>query len=174
MGYKVARVPIAEIAMDASPSPSPSSPIPAPSASATPIPQILTPPAGWKPRGFAANSEALKTDRMWIDPNHKGLLISGHLDLPGLSALDLDSLAASFHQGMIAELGDKAVQPSSRVKICGGKEDGILTKVTRQTVTEDILLAVSDRGYVAIYVRRNGDAEDPAATRSLFSLCAPS
>jgi len=170
MGYKVARVPIAEIALAASPSPSPS---PAVSASATPIPQILTPPDGWRPRSIVLNSGALKTDRMWVGPNRKGVLMSGHLEVPGLSELDLDTLYGLLRQGMIADAGAKAVQPSARVKICRGKQDGILTKVALPTVQEEILLAVSDRGYIAEYVRRKDVAEDPTATQSLFTLCAP-
>lgn len=179
MGYKVTRVPIAEVAMAVSPSPSEqpespaSSPIPSLSPSATPIPEILTPPAGWKPRSVTLNSGALIEDRMWVDPNRKGMLMSGHLDVPGLSGLDLDTLGSLVRQGMIAKLGDKAVQPPTRVKICSGKQDGVLTKVTLPAVQEDVLIAVSDRGYIAEYVRRNGAAEDPMATRALFSLCAP-
>jgi hypothetical protein len=110
---------------------------------------------------------------MWVDPNRKGMLMSGHLDVPGLSDLDLDTLGSLIRKGMIAKLGDKAVQPPTRVKICSGKQDGVLTKVTLPAVQEDILVAVSDRGYIAEYVRRNGAVEDPIAMRALFSLCAP-
>ena len=168
MGYTVSRVPIAEIATVASPSPSPTA-----SAPATPIPQILTPPAGWKPRAIDLHAGNVKADRMWVDPNHKGVVMTAHLDVPDLGPVDLTTLDGLVHQGMVAEAGAGGVQPSTRVKICGGKEDGTLTKVTLKSVTEDIVLAVSDRGYLAEYVRRNGVAEDPAATRSILTLCAP-
>jgi uncharacterized protein len=182
MGYTVTRVPIAEAMVTAAPSPSPSasgqpmaSPSSAPtsSPSATPIPQILTPPAGWKPRSTALGVGALRTDRMWVDPNHKGVLMSAHLDLPGVSTVDLNTLDALLHQGMVAEAGAKGVQPSTHVKICGGKQDATLTKIATPTAQADVLLAVSDRGYLAEYVHPNGTPEDPAAVRALFSLCAP-
>lgn len=181
MGYKVARVPIADIAA-ATPSPSPAasgqpaaspSSVPAATASATPIPQILTPPAGWKPRDLTFNAGPLKIDRMWVDPKHHGAVISAHLDVPGMNAVDLDSLDAVIHQGIVSVAGAKGVQPSTRVKICGGKQDGVLTKVTLPAATEVIVLAASDRGYIAEYVRGKDIAEDPAATRSLLTLCAP-
>lgn len=181
MGFKVARVPIAEIATAASPSPNPAqseppmvspSPVPSASASPTPIPATLTPPPGWKQRSSTFRYGALKVDRMWVDPNRNGVVISGHLEIPGISALDLDTLDSLFHQGLIAEAA-KGVQPSTRVKICGGKQNGTLTKVTLPTAQEEIVLAASDRGYIAQYVRPNGVAEDPAATRSLLSLCTP-
>lgn len=110
----------------------------------------------------------------WVDPNARGVIMAGHFDMPsGLGTLDLDTLDAAMHQGLVLRAGAKAVQPSKRVKICGGKQDGIYTEVTLPTVTEDIVLAVSDRGYMAQYARRADVARDPAATRSLLSLCAP-
>ncbi|HLX26485.1 MAG TPA: TraB/GumN family protein, partial [Candidatus Cybelea sp.] len=95
MGFTVSRVPIAEVATAASPSPASGassqpmaspSPSPAPSASApaTPIPQILTPPAGWKPRPITLHSGTVQADRMWVDPNGRGIVITGHLDMTGL------------------------------------------------------------------------------------------
>jgi uncharacterized protein len=176
MGYKVERVPIAEIAAASSPAPSSAGsaqPAASPSASPTPIPIIITPPDGWKPRNITLNSGALKADRMWVDPNHAGALMTGHLEIPGADALDLDTLDALLRQGMIAEAGAKNVAPSSRVKICNGKQNGIFTKVTLGAVKEDIMLAVSDRAYIAEYVRRSALPDDPAAAHSLFSLCAP-
>lgn len=174
MGYKVSRVPIAQITIAASPSPTGSvSPVSSASPSSTPVPPLLTPPAGWKPRNATVNAGALKTDHMWVEPNHEGVLISGHLELPGIGALDLDTLATLFRQGIIAKAGAQSVQSSNRVKICNGKQDGVLTKVALPTANEDIVLAVSDRSYIAEYIRRAGAAEDPAAARSLLSLCAP-
>jgi hypothetical protein len=59
------------------------------------------------------------------------------------------------------------------VKICGGKQQGVYAKVTVKQLKEDIVLAVSDRPYLAEYVRKAGVKDDPAAIRSLLSLCAP-
>jgi hypothetical protein len=154
--------------------------VPTASAPATPIPQILTPPEGWNPHPTAAHSGAFKADRLWVGPDHKSVILTAHLDLTDLGALDLNSLDALVHQGMIVEAGANNVQPSTHVKICGGKQDGTLTKVTIAStkapavkVIEEVALALSDRGYIAEYVRRDGVAEDPAAMRSLLTLCAP-
>jgi uncharacterized protein len=181
MGYAVTRVPIADTPATTSPAPSSSetsqptsSPLPTPTASATPIPQTLTPPPGWTARAVTFSAGGFKADAMWVDPHRLGVVLSGHLDLPGVSAIDLDTLDALFHQGLVAGAGEKgSVQPSTRVKICGGKQDGTYSKLTLKTIQEDIVLAVSDRGYVAEYARRKGVADDPAATRSLLTLCAP-
>lgn len=111
---------------------------------------------------------------MWVDPQKGGVIITGHLDLPGLSSIDLDALDAFFHQGLVAGAGAKGVvTPLSRVKICNGKQDGTYSKLKLSTLNEDIVLAVSDRGYLAEYLRRKNASDNPAAIRSLLSLCAP-
>ena len=154
------------------PSVSPST-SPTATGSTTPIPQLLTPPAGWKPQDVTFNTGPLKKDQAWVNPNHDSAIISGHLDVPSLSGPDLDKIEALMRKRMIAMAGAQGVGPSTRVKICNGKQDGVLTKMTLPKVTQEIMLAVSDRAYVAEYVRRNSVAEDPAATRSLSTLCAP-
>jgi uncharacterized protein YbaP (TraB family) len=174
MGYTVTRVQIAEALPAPSASPTPTaSPIPTPTASSTPISQTLTPPPGWVARSISLSSGPFKADNMWVDPNHHGVIISGHLDVPGMSNADLDSFDALFHQGLAAAAGTQAVPPSTRVKICNGKQDGTYSKLTLPTVKEDIVLTVSDRGYIAEYARRPGVTDDPVALRSLLSLCAP-
>ena len=180
MGFTVTRVQIAQTAAASSATPSPGasaqpapSPSPTPSAPATPVPITLTPPQGWKARSVSFALGPFKADRMWVDPNHRGAILTGHLDLPGVSATDLDALDALFHQGLIAAAGANNTQPSKRVKICNEKQDGTYTRVTIKAVKEDIVLAVSDRGYLAEYVRRNDAPDDPAATRALLTLCAP-
>jgi uncharacterized protein len=153
-----------------------SSPAPTPTASPTPIPQTLTPPAGWKPRTISFALGGFKADRMWVDPNHGGAIMAGHIDMPGISSLDLDSLDALIHVGLAQVAGGKGAQPSTRVKICNGKQNGTYSKVTLTqpvAVKEDIVLAVSDRGYLAEYVRRQDVTDDPAALRSILTLCAP-
>lgn len=183
MGYAVTRVSIAQTAAASSPapaSPAPASPAPAasepaatPSPSPTPIPVTLTPPAGWKPRAISLHAGPFTADRMWVDPNRHGAIISGHLDLPDLGTLNLDTLDAIFHQGMVMGAGAKGAPPSTRVKICNGKQDGTYTRVALQSVKEDIVLAVSDRGYIAQYVREKDVPDDPSAAKALLTLCAP-
>jgi uncharacterized protein YbaP (TraB family) len=183
MGFTVTRVqtsepaatatPASPNATQAAPSTAPTA-TPSPAASATPIPQTLTPPAGWKPLAKSYAVGGFKTDRMWIDSNHRGIIIAGHLDLPGISANDLDALDSLFHQGLVEGAGAKSqVQPSTRVRICNGTQDATYTKIKLSTVAEDIVLTVSDRGYLANYVRRRDIPDDPAAIRSILSLCAP-
>lgn len=185
MGFTVTRVQIAETPASTSPAPSlnptplaTASAAPAasstPTVSATPIPQTLTPPPGWKQHAISFSSGGFKADTMWVDPQKGGVIITGHLDLPGLSSIDLDALDAFFHQGLVAGAGAKGVvTPSSRVKICNGKQDGTYSKLKLSTLNEDIVLAVSDRGYLAEYLRRKDASDNPAAIRSLLSLCAP-
>lgn len=47
------------------------------------------------------------------------------------------------------------------------------SKVTLPNLKEDLVIAVSDRGYIAEYARGKDIPDDPAAIRSLLSLCAP-
>ncbi len=110
---------------------------------------------------------------MWVDPNRRGAIISGHVDLPATAPADLDTLDAAFHQGVASAEGVKDVQPSTHVKICDGTQNGTYTKLTMTSVKEDVVLTVSDRGYLAQYVRGKDFPDDPAAVRSLLSLCAP-
>ncbi len=183
MGFTVTRVQIPDVATIASPAPSPSAasgpaaslvtPGPSPTVSPTPIPQTLTPPPGWKRHETAFRAGTFTADSMWVDPN-RGFIITGHLDLPGISSMDLDALDTFFHQGLVAGVGFKGtVQPSTHVKICQGKQDGTYSKISTATVKEDVVLAVSDRGYLAQYIRPKTASEDPAAIRSLLTLCAP-
>lgn len=171
MGYTVRRVQVAASALQEGPQATPS-PAPTATASATPIPQTLTPPPGWKTHGVSLAAGAFKADRMWVAPDRDGVVMAGHLDVPGISATDLDSLDALLQQGM-AGAGVKVTQQPTRVKICNGKQDGLYSKLAVASVKEDIVLTVSDRGYLAQYVRRKDAVDDPAATRSILSLCAP-
>jgi hypothetical protein len=116
---------------------------------------------------------------MWAGPSRKGIIITGHWDLTN-GVTDLNSFDAVVRKEMIADAGAKNVQPSRPVKICGGKQDGTLTTLTMKMAsqplvdaTEEVVVAFSDRGYLAQYVRHHGVPEDPAAMRSLLSLCAP-
>jgi uncharacterized protein len=185
MGFTVTRVAISQTDPVASPSPSPiaagatsstavASPSPQPLASTTPVPRLLTPPQGWISNTPPPSRGSLKTDRMWTDPKRHGVIMASHLDLPaGMSAIDLDTFDALFTQGLISDASVKVLQQSKHVKICNGSQDGTLTVISSQTVIEEIVLAMSDRGYVAQYVRRTGIPEDPAAVRALLSACAP-
>lgn len=104
MGFTVTRVQIAQV----SPPPSPaatraSSPSamssPTASASATPIPPTITPPPGWSSHAALIFKGPFEIDREWAEPKNHSVVISGHLDLPGISPNDLGSLDALFHQG---------------------------------------------------------------------------
>lgn len=109
---------------------------------------------------------------MLIDPKGQGVVVAGHLDAQTAS-LDLESLDVFFHQGLVGAAGAKNVQPSKHVKICSGKQDGIYTKVTVGKIKEDIMLAESDRAYIAEYVRNISVKDNPVAIRSLLTLCTP-
>lgn len=172
MGFTVTRVEIAATpAAIAQATSSPATPVTSPTPSPTPIPQTLTPPAGWTARSASLAAGAFKSDRMWVEPHRRGVVLAGHIDLPGISVSDLDSLDALLHQGLVAVA--KSALPSRHVKICNGKQDATYSKVTVSSVKEDIVLAVSDRGYIAEYVRAETITDDPAALRSILSLCAP-
>lgn len=110
---------------------------------------------------------------MWVDPLRRGVIMTAHLDVEGLNGMGLDALDTFIHQGMVAAAGQNAVGPSKRVKICNGKQDALYTTITKETVKEDIVLAVSDRAYMAQYVRRKEMSVDPAAVKALLSLCTP-
>jgi hypothetical protein len=153
-----------------------SSPLPSaqPSASPTPIPQFVTPPPGWAARKMTISQGSMRTDMMWFDPKARGAMLAAHIDVPaGVAAFNLDTFDALFQQGLLADNTVKVLQPSKRVKICNGTQDGTLTVIVSQKVVEEIALAMSDRGYVAQYMRRQGMPEDPVAARALLSLCAP-
>ncbi|GAC1388273.1 MAG: hypothetical protein NVSMB31_01990 [Vulcanimicrobiaceae bacterium] len=184
MGFKVTRVQIAQSSAPPSPTPSASpasitpgtaTPTPAPNASKSPIPATVEPPAGWKSKKVVLSMGGFTADTSWMSP--KGGIISGHMDTPPSMPMDLDVVAPFFHQGLVAAEGPNAVQPSKAVKICGGKQNGVYTKakitVGAMKVKEDVLLALSDRVYLAEYVRAADAKDDPAAVRSLLSLCAP-
>lgn len=185
MGFSVTRVQTSEPSATASPTVSPGAipqtgapaapaTVPAPTASAKPVAATLTPPPGWKARAVSVASHGFVADRVWADPARGGAILLGHLELPGISSIDLDTLDTLVHQGMIAAAGSKgSVQPSTRVRICNGTQDGSYSKVQLQIVKEDIVLAASDRGYVAEYVRRKSAPDNPAAIKSLLTLCAP-
>lgn len=185
MGFSVTRVQTSEPSAAASPVVSPSAipqagaaappaPVPAPSASPTPLPATLAPPPGWKAQATVFASHGFVADRVWVDPAHGGAILLGHLELPIVTSIDLDTLDELVHQGMIAAAGSKgSVQQSTHFKICNGTQDGTYSKVKLQTANEDIVLAASDRGYVAEYVRRKSAPDDPAAIKSLLTLCAP-
>jgi hypothetical protein len=176
MGFTVTRVPIAQVASAPSASPAAAataSPATAPTASPTPIPQTIQPPAGWKQKTTTLDVGAFKADMLWVDPKGGAGIVTGHLVLGALATPDLDAVATLLHDGLAAVSGPQSVGPNKRVKICGGKEDGVLTSVTIAKVLEEIAIGVSDRPYVAEYVRQVGTVEDPAAVRSILSLCAP-
>jgi uncharacterized protein YbaP (TraB family) len=176
MGYTVTRVQTTDI-----PTMAPASPTPAPTSVGTlaptpspaPIPITLTPPAKWTARTVSLSSGTFKADRMWVAPTHLGVIVTGHIDLPGVSSMDLDTLDTLFHQGLVAGAGAKGVQASTHVRICNGKQDGTYSKVTLGAVRQDIVLTFSGRGYLAQYIRPMSVADDPAAIRALLSLCAP-
>lgn len=173
MGFTVSRVQASAV-LPESPAPSASAPpSPTPSAPPTPVPRTVTPPLGWHSRQVPASAGTFAVDMVCVDPNHPAAVMAGHLDVPAGSIPDLDSLDTFFHQGLVAAAGGKGVAPSRRVKICSGKQDGTYATLTIGRVQEDIVLALSDRAYVAEYVRPHGLKDDPAAIRSLLSLCAP-
>lgn len=177
LGFAVSRIPTTEPVVPAT-SPSPSAPAqstssPTPIASATPIPQTLTPPPGWKSRNFSQSASGFKTDKVWISTVHRGVIMSGHIDIPGVSTMDLTSFDALMHEGLISAAGEKGVAASKRVKICHGSQDGTYSKVTISGLKEDVVLALSDRGYLAEYVRTKNEPDDPKALASLLTLCAP-
>lgn len=114
----------------------------------------------------------IKVDRMWVGPDRNGVILLAHLDLEGLGTIDLDTLGRFMVQGMSSNPGT-SVEPSKHVNICGGKQDALITKLTTPTTIEDMVIAISDRGYLAQYVRHAGVPADPAAVNSLLSLCPP-
>ncbi|MBV8723719.1 MAG: hypothetical protein JO078_11590 [Candidatus Eremiobacteraeota bacterium] len=117
-----------------------------------------------------------KADKLWVDPNHGGGLLLAHVDMPLSAGSDhdkLDAIDAGMRKGLAALVGGKAVSQSKRVKICNGTQTGMYAKVALPTIKEDLVLSVSDRAYVAEYVRKVGTPDDPAALDSLMSLCAP-
>ena len=83
------------------------------------------------------------------------------------------SLDALVHQGMVSQVGTKAVSASKRVKICNGTQDGTLTTMRLPDATEEIVLAISDRPYLAEYVRSTKLPESPTAVHALLSMCVP-
>jgi hypothetical protein len=185
MGFTVTRVPISQSEPAPSPLSSPSatagampagvaSPIPQPSTSTTPLPRFLTPPQGWTSSKMPSAQGSLKTDMMWSDPKRNGVIMASHIDVPsGLATVNLDAFDALFQQGLLSDPSVKVTQPFKHVKICDGTQDGTLTVISSQKVIEEIVLAMSDRGYVAQYVRRIGSPEDLVAVRALLSVCAP-
>ena len=179
MGFTVTRVAIAPEAPSASPAASPeSSAAPEPSPAATdsappPPPATIVAPQGWKSRPSTLVMGPLKTETMWVDPNGGGVLLTAHLDEVSAATQDLASMDALFHQGMVAAAGDKNVTPSTRIKICGEKQDATYTKVTLENVKEDIVLTFSGRAYLVEYVRKVTATDDPAAIRAMRTLCAP-
>lgn len=175
MGFTVTRVAIADVpaspVASISPSPSPSattSPAPTPA----PKPATLNPPNGWKPRTVTLGMGPMKVDRVWVGPEGRGVIITAHLDLEGLGSMDLDTFGTFLQQGMAGAAGN-TVEPPKRAKICGGKQDALIMKVTAPTTTQDIVLTIAGRGYLAQYVRNKDVPADPAAVNALFSLCAP-
>lgn len=138
MGYTVSRVQIAA-------TPAPTSPTPAPMTTPSPSAATLTPPAEWKGRSVSLSSGLFKGDSMWSAPSGGGMILLGHLDLAAMGSTDLDTLDGLFHQGLTSAAGANGVQPSTRVKICGGKQDATYTIVTLPNVKEDIVLATIQR-----------------------------
>ena len=114
----------------------------------------------------------IKVDRMWVGPERNGVILVAHLDLEGLGTIDLDTLGKFMVQGMSLNPGSK-VEASKHVKICGGKQDALLANLATPTTVEDLVIAISDRGYLAQYVRHSNVPADPAAVNALLSLCTP-
>jgi uncharacterized protein len=185
MGFSVTRVPTTDVVPSAAPSPAPSgsaqqlsvpanAPSASPTPSATPIPQTIAPPPGWKPRKTSLAVGSFRSDSMWTAPNDNSAMITGHIDIPsGAQGIDIDTFDTFFRQGLIAQAGTKGLTSSQRVKICQGKQDGMRYQLVLHDVHEDIVVGFSDRAYLSEYIRRTEIAEDPAAVRSLLSLCAP-
>ncbi|HEY1428729.1 MAG TPA: TraB/GumN family protein, partial [Candidatus Tumulicola sp.] len=109
MGFTVTRVAIAQTEPPISPSPiagatpsSDASPAPtvstspvasaSPVATSSPVPATLTAPQGWTSRKTTLASGPFKADRMWNDPKGGGVLMTGHITLPDVTTVDLDSL----------------------------------------------------------------------------------
>lgn len=185
MGFSVTRVPTTDVVPSAAPSPAPSGsaeqlsvPVNTPSASpmpaATPIPLTIAPPSGWASHKTSLAVGSFRSDRMWSAPTGGEELVTGHIDIPaGAQGVDIDTFDTFFQQGLIAQAGSKGVTSSMRVKICGGKQDGMRYKLVLHGVSEEIVVGFSDRAYLAEYVRRTEIPEDSVAVRSLLSLCAP-
>jgi uncharacterized protein len=181
MGFTVTRVRIDPVVMPVvAPSPAPSaspsqSAGPSPSPAASMVPATLTPPQGWKSHAVTSAAGSFQPDAMWAGPKLGGLIMTGHLNLPaGLGTLTLDAFDALFQQGILSKAGAKLVQPSVHVNICAGTQAGTRSTVTLENYTEEIVVTMADRPYLAEYLRRTDTPEDPAAVRALLSLCAPS
>ncbi|MEO7202557.1 MAG: hypothetical protein ABI431_06980 [Candidatus Tumulicola sp.] len=117
---------------------------------------------------------SLRSDKMWSAPDFSGAMVTGHIDIPsGAQGLDIDTFDTFFRQGLIAQAGRNGLKSAERVKICQGKQDGMRYKVVLHGLVEEIVVGFSDRAYLAEYVRRTETSQDPAAVRSLLSLCAP-
>src|SRR5262249_40518176 len=127
---------------------------------------------GWKTQTANIALGPIKVDQMWVGPERNGIMLLAHLDLEGLGKMDLDSFGAFIQQGMGSSPGSK-VEATQRVKICGGKQDALLTKISTPTTIQDVAIAITDRGYLAQYVRNAGVPADPAAVNALLTLCPP-
>lgn len=114
----------------------------------------------------------IKVDHMWVGPDRNGVILLAHLDLEGLGTMNLDSLGSFLQQGLGSSPGS-TVQPWKPFKICGGKQDGLATTIVTPSTQEDLVIGMSDRGYLAQYVRHAGVPADPAAVNALFTLCTP-
>lgn len=115
----------------------------------------------------------MKAEQMWVSPNRSGVIITAHLDLEGLGGMDLDTLGAFMQQGMTAGAAGSSAEPPKHVKICGGKQDALYTKLSTATVKQEMVLTIAGRGYLAQYVHQKDVPADPAAVNALLSLCPP-
>jgi uncharacterized protein len=184
MGFTVARVPIAAVspapaatvspAPNGSPQASPSpSTAPSPTAPPTPIPVTVSPPPNWASQTPPPATGTFHIDEVWADPNQHGVILAGHIDVPGgASVLNLDTIGGLLQKGFSASAASTKVQPPAHVKICGGKENGLYFKLSGK-LNQDIVVGTSDRIYLAQYVRQSSIPDDATAISAILSLCAP-
>lgn len=116
----------------------------------------------------------MKSDGMWALPG-KGAIISMHADTFGMK--DVSQYAAAMRKGLELMGGPHSVVAFKATSVCGGKQKGWYAEVHltqgAQHIVEKMTIALSDRAYIAEYVRAAAAQDDPAAIASIMSLCAP-
>jgi len=116
-----------------------------------------------------------QSDAMWIIPGQMGAVIAAHSPSGGVT--DLNAFAAAMKQGLAQAAGPNGVTVYKPVKICAGKQDAYYAEVHltmgAQKLVEKLNVALSDKAYIAEYVRPEGAADDAAAIAAINSLCAP-
>lgn len=116
----------------------------------------------------------MKSDGMWALQG-KGAIVAMHADSFGIK--DVSQYAAGMRKGLELMGGPHSVVAFKAITVCGGKQKGWYAQVRltqgAQNIVEKMTIALSDRAYIAEYVRAAAVQDDAAAIASIMSLCAP-